>query len=172
MIARPGERRLNANTTLGVKGSPVQIRPSRLVFRTLVARIGNENRQDRSHLAPAAPGTPPTAATMPLGDRAATIAGTRRPAPSRARILASRHNDSSDPDQAFSTDRGPGRRDEPTPDRPGALRAGCPRSPRTRPPPRSAGPASASRRPPRCTAAGPAARCCDPGTPGAELQHA
>jgi hypothetical protein len=28
--------------------------------------------------------------------------------------------------QAFSTDRGPGRRDEPTPDRPGALRAGCP----------------------------------------------
>ena len=29
MIARPGERRLNANTPLGVKGSPVQIRPSR-----------------------------------------------------------------------------------------------------------------------------------------------
>jgi hypothetical protein len=28
--------------------------------------------------------------------------------------------------QAFSTDRGPGRRDEPTPDRPGTLRAGCP----------------------------------------------
>jgi hypothetical protein len=29
---------------LGVKGSPVQIRPSRLVFRTLVPRIGDENR--------------------------------------------------------------------------------------------------------------------------------
>ena len=67
--------------------------------------------------------------------------------------------------QAFSTGRRPGRRDEPTPDRPGALRAGCPRSPRTRPPPRSASPASAPRRPPRCTAADPPARCRDPGTP-------
>jgi len=35
---------------LGVKGSPVQIRPSRRVFRTLVPRIGNENCHDRSHL--------------------------------------------------------------------------------------------------------------------------
>ena len=44
----------DADACLGVKGSPVQIRPSRLVFRTLVARIGNETRHDRSHLALAA----------------------------------------------------------------------------------------------------------------------
>src|SRR5262249_10915282 len=35
---------------LGVKGSPVQIRPSRRVFRTLVPRSGNENCHDHSHL--------------------------------------------------------------------------------------------------------------------------
>jgi hypothetical protein len=40
----------NVDAFLGVKGSPVQIRPSRLVFRTLVPRIGNENCHDRSHL--------------------------------------------------------------------------------------------------------------------------
>ena len=35
---------------LGVKGSPVQIRPSRLVFRTPVPRNGNETGHDHSHL--------------------------------------------------------------------------------------------------------------------------
>jgi hypothetical protein len=35
---------------LGVKGSPVQIRPSRRVFRTLVPRSGNETGHAHSHL--------------------------------------------------------------------------------------------------------------------------
>jgi hypothetical protein len=38
---------------LGVKGSPVQIRPFRLVFRTPYGPTGNETRHDRSHLASA-----------------------------------------------------------------------------------------------------------------------
>jgi hypothetical protein len=47
----PGDGDVDA--FLGVKGSPVQIRPSRLVFRTLVPQIGNEISHDRSHLSPA-----------------------------------------------------------------------------------------------------------------------
>jgi hypothetical protein len=44
---RPGQ---TPDSCLGVKGSPVQIRPSRLVFRTLVPRNGNETGHDHSHL--------------------------------------------------------------------------------------------------------------------------
>lgn len=47
----PGGR--DRYTWLGVKGSPVQIRPSRLVFRTPYGPTGNETRHDRSHLASA-----------------------------------------------------------------------------------------------------------------------
>ena len=99
------------------------------------------------------------------GDRVAAITGTRRPAPSRAPILASRHDSSGPgPGVQHRPQAGPPRRAHPWQARrpPGG---GCPRSPRTRPPPRPASPASAPRRPPRCTAADPPARCCDPGTP-------
>jgi hypothetical protein len=44
---RPGQ---TPDSCLGVKGSPVQIRPSRQVFRTLVPRNGNETGHDHSHL--------------------------------------------------------------------------------------------------------------------------
>ena len=44
---RPGQ---TPDSCLGVKGSPVQIRPSRQVFRTLVPPNGNETSHDHSHL--------------------------------------------------------------------------------------------------------------------------
>ena len=51
---------------LGVKGSPVQIRPSRLVFRTLVPRIGNENRPTgNDHARPSRKRTPESRAAKP-----------------------------------------------------------------------------------------------------------
>ena len=99
------------------------------------------------------------------GDRVAAIAATRRPAPSRTPILASQQTDSSGPGPGVQHRPQAGRRDQPTPDRPGAPRASCPRSPPTRPPPRPASPATAPRRPPRCTTADPPARRRHPGTP-------
>jgi hypothetical protein len=88
------------------------------IFRTLVARIGNETRHDRSHLAPGGPGTPPTAATMPP-----VIALPRSRGPGARHHRAHRswpagRTTAAARAQAFSTGRGPGRRDEPTPDRP------------------------------------------------------
>jgi hypothetical protein len=43
----------DAEKVTGVKGSPVQIRPSRRIFRTPVPQTGNEISHDRSQLPPA-----------------------------------------------------------------------------------------------------------------------
>ncbi len=88
-------------------GWAVQIRPSRLFFRTLVARIGNETRHDRSHLAPAARAHHPQRRPCrrrprcpDRGDPAPSTIARTDPLPAGTTTAATRT-------QAFSTDRRP-----------------------------------------------------------------